>query len=515
MQLERYRIESELGRGAMAAVYKVYDTRAERFAALKLLHRKFFEDSSVRARFIQEAKTISRLRHPAIVPVLHAAQVGEDLFLVMPLMAGGSLSDRLRSGPLPADETVAVLDRIASALDYAHEQGIVHRDVKPDNILFDESGQAYLGDFGVIKLVESNLTLTGTGLIGTPAYMSPEQIQTAKNIDGRSDIYSLGVVLFEMVAGRIPYDGDSEMAVAMKHVNAPIPAVRDFVRTADPEWQPIINRAMAKMPSDRYQTGAEMAADVRALVENQRAPASAGKTAAPPPRGPVAGIIAAMAALLVLGLVVVYLLLRVDDGPSAAATTGPTVMLVEVVVTPTDQPTLPPTAAATEAPSAVPTKPAATATTAATETAEASPTGTATTGADQSTVRANANVFTRLGPGMSFPIVRALTQGQEVPVVARNREGAWYLVQLGAQELAWVSADFVTGPADGAAVPIAATIPAPPRATATTTAATPLPQPTATISAGGGDGGDGGGPVEPGATNTPFVVPTNTPFSLP
>lgn len=456
MQLERYRIEAELGRGAMAAVYKVYDTRAERYAALKLLHRKFFEDSSVRARFIQEAKTISRLRHPAIVPVLHAAQVGEDLFLVMPLMGGGSLSDRLRAGPLPLAETVAVLERIASALDYAHEQGIVHRDVKPDNILFDEPGQAYLGDFGVIKLVESNLTLTGTGLVGTPAYMSPEQIQTAKNIDGRSDIYSLGVVLFEMVAGRIPYDGDSEMAVAMKHVNAPIPAVRDFVQTADPEWQTIINRAMAKSPSDRYQTGAEMAADVRALAEGKRAPATARKASGAPSRGSVQRIVAAMAALLVLGLAVLYLLWRPDDQSPPAPTAGPTVILVEVVVTPTGQPSSAPTEAAAEAPSPRPPTTAATTTTEPTTapaTATATqPAPTESVAAGQWTVRANANVFTRDGPGMNFPVRRALNQGQEVPALARDRSGAWYLVQLGEREYAWVSADFVTGPADAAEI---------------------------------------------------------------
>lgn len=528
MQLERYRIDSEIGRGAMATVYKVFDTRAERYAALKLLHRRYFEDTAIRARFIQEAKTIAQLRHRAIIPVLHAAQVGEDLFLVMPLMEGGSLADRLQHGALSPVEILAVVERIASALDYAHEQGIVHRDVKPENILFDDSGQAYLGDFGIVKLTESHLTMTGTGLIGTPAYMSPEQIQGAKTLDGRSDTYSLGVVLFEMLSGRIPFDGDSEMAVAMKHVNDPVPDVRQYVRTVASGWQKIIDRAMAKKPEDRFQTGADMVAAIGALLDGKSAGKERKPKAATGSRSGVWPLVAMMAALLVLTGFVIFWLISSDTGtqgagtttisPTAAAGAGETegtepptsaATLVVVVITATGDGSL---AISADAPSPTPLVIVVTATaepspssTRSAPTVTPGPVESATALPSPGSIRATTNVFTREGPGMAYPVFGSLVRDEIVPVIARDRSGEWYLVRLASGRLVWVSADFVTEP-EGE-VPLAMTIPAPPSPTATPTS---IPAAATATTAGGGPGGGSDGVT---ATNTPFVIIPNTPFS--
>lgn len=309
IQIERYRIETELGRGATAAVYKAYDTTANRYVALKLMHRQFSNDTIVRTRFVEEARIIAGLNHPAIIPILHAARAGENLFLVFPLMTS-SLADRLRQGPMTIVETIGVLNRIAPALDYAHEHSLVHRDVKPANILFDEAGLAYLSDFGVIKKVGESFTMTGAGPIGTPAYMSPEQIEGKRELDSQSDIYSLGVVLFEMLSGHIPYDGDSSITVAMKHIRDPIPPLRATIKTLSPSWQEVINKAMAKRPEDRYRSGAEMLAEARDIVNRPAAPPRKFKQGAAGRVGRVPAIVAGMVVILLLAAALVFAMNR-------------------------------------------------------------------------------------------------------------------------------------------------------------------------------------------------------------
>jgi hypothetical protein len=184
----------------------------------------------------------------------------------MRYMAGGSLTERMQNGLLGDGEICRILDRIAPALDEAHARGMVHRDLKPGNILFDQFGDAYIGDFGIVKLAESSSTLTGTGVIvGTPAYMSPEQADGVDDIDGRSDLYSLGVILFEMLTGTQPYRADTPMRVLVQHMTAPVPPVQQFRTGLSPDFQRIIIRVMAKRREDRYPTATQLASDVRAV----------------------------------------------------------------------------------------------------------------------------------------------------------------------------------------------------------------------------------------------------------
>ena len=216
-KIGRYEIKAELGRGGMATVYQAYDPRFEREVAIKVLPREMLHDPQFRTRFEREAKTIAMLEHPSIVPVYDFGEEDGQPYFVMRYMTGGSLSDRLKRGPVPVAEAASLFQRLAPALDEAHIKGIVHRDLKPGNILFDQYGDPYISDFGIAKLAQSQTNVTGSAIVGTPAYMSPEQAQ-GETIDGRSDIYGMGVILFEMLSGRQPYQGDTPMSVVVKHI---------------------------------------------------------------------------------------------------------------------------------------------------------------------------------------------------------------------------------------------------------------------------------------------------------
>ena len=201
----------------MATVYEAKDPRFDRVVAVKVLPREFMHDPEFRGRFTREAKTIAALEHPAIVPVYDFGEEDGQPFLVMRLMRGGSLTEKMLAGPISIEETSQILKRIGSALDRAHSMGIVHRDMKPSNILFDEYGEAYLADFGIVQISSSTDALTVSGsLVGTPAYMSPEQVYGDKKLDGRSDIYALGVILFQMLTGTPPYSADTPARMMMK-----------------------------------------------------------------------------------------------------------------------------------------------------------------------------------------------------------------------------------------------------------------------------------------------------------
>ena len=255
----RYRLKAKLGSGAMATVYRAEDTAVLRDVAVKVLHPQFYSNPTIRQRFLREARIIAQIDHPAIVPIYDIGQTDKHLYIVMRLMEGGSLATRVAKAPLSSGEIQVVIARICSALDAAHQNGVVHRDIKPENILFDQYDQAYLADFGVVKLAESTATMTGEGVIGTPAYMSPEQVSSKTTLDGRSDFYSLGVVLFELLAGDIPYHADTAMQTAMQHVLEPIPKLTSFNARISRSWQKVIDKAMAKDRDKRYQTGTEFA----------------------------------------------------------------------------------------------------------------------------------------------------------------------------------------------------------------------------------------------------------------
>ncbi len=258
-RIGRYEIRSELGRGGMAAVYCAYDPHFEREVAVKVLPSEFLHDPGFRARFEREAKTIAALEHPAVVPVYDFGEEDGRLYLVMRLMAGGSLSSRLQGGPLPAKEVSHILARISSALDVAHAQGIIHRDLKPGNILFDQYGEAYLSDFGIARLTQAQATLTGSkAALGTPGYMSPEQIQGEK-VDARSDVYALGVIIFEMLTGERPFAAETPAMVLVKQMTEPAPHIREVKPDLPPSYDDVVARTLAKEPEDRPDTAGEVA----------------------------------------------------------------------------------------------------------------------------------------------------------------------------------------------------------------------------------------------------------------
>ena len=254
----RYEIIAELGRGGMATVFRASDPRFGREVAVKVLPAQFVEVEQFRQRFEREARTIAALEHPAIVPVYDFGEEKGQPYLVMKLMSGGSLADRLKQGPLRPDQVAEILTRIAGALDEAHKRGIVHRDLKPGNILFDGYGSAYLSDFGIVRLSESDSTLTGQHTIGTPGYMSPEQIQ-GEGLDGRSDIYALGVMVFQMLTGELPFSAPTPAMVMVKHITEPVPDVRVLNPDLPPGISQVLTQTMAKNRNDRPATAGEVA----------------------------------------------------------------------------------------------------------------------------------------------------------------------------------------------------------------------------------------------------------------
>lgn len=242
----------------MATVYRAYDPSFDREVAVKVLPREMVHNLVFRARFKRELKLIASLEHPAIVPVY---DVGEEedgrQYFVMRYMGGDSLSDWIKKGALSLQDTAVIIERLASALDYAHSKGMVHRDIKPDNVLFDETNHPYLTDFGIAKLTESAVSATGGGTMGTPAYVSPEQAQGAK-VDSRADIYGMGVMIYEMLTGQKPYDADSPMSVAVRHITEPVPDILQDRPDLPADVDTVIRTAMAKDKEDRYATAADL-----------------------------------------------------------------------------------------------------------------------------------------------------------------------------------------------------------------------------------------------------------------
>jgi serine/threonine protein kinase len=289
-QFGRYEIWAEIGRGGMATVFLAYDPFFEREVAIKVLPPELLHDPAFQARFRREAKTVASLEHPAIVPVYDFGEEQGQLFLVMRYLPGGSLADQLRKGPLSLASAARIISRLATGLDESHQRGIIHRDLKPANILFDQRGDAYLSDFGIVKLAQSNTTLTGKGVVGTPAYMSPEQARGDTNIDGRSDIYSLGSILFEMLTGQLPYEAETPTGQLIKHLTEPVPSILRRRPDLPPACEEIIARAMAKLPSARYATAGELAQAMAAVAQPETFPArpAAVKTEIAAPNRPAA-----------------------------------------------------------------------------------------------------------------------------------------------------------------------------------------------------------------------------------
>lgn len=282
----RYEIRRLLGRGGMATVYLALDPRFQREVAVKVLPRAYLNDPLFRARFEREAQTIAALEHPAIVPVHDFGDEEGRLYLVMAYMTGGSLADHLQNGAMSPRDAARVLRRIGAALDQAHRVGIVHRDLKPANILFDRYDNAYLSDFGIVKLAQATSNLTGEAVIGTPSYMSPEQARGDDDLDGRSDIYALGAILYTMLSGAVPYEAETPVGVLVKHISAPLPTLAQHAPHLAP-YDPVIQKAMAKSPRDRYATANDLVLDLDRVIGGQAALAEAAAETQDTADGPV------------------------------------------------------------------------------------------------------------------------------------------------------------------------------------------------------------------------------------
>ncbi len=310
---DRYRLERELGRGGMATVFLAQDLRHDRQVALKLLHPELAATLGPE-RFQREIRTTARLQHPHILPVHDSGETSGQLWYTMPYVEGESLRDRLRrEGQLALDDALQITREVVDALGYAHSQGIVHRDIKPENILLSR-GHALVADFGIARAVQiadaEQLTATGVA-VGTPAYMSPEQADGASSVNGRSDLYSLGCVLYEMLTGEVPYTGRTPQAVIAKRMLEPLPHVRTLRQGIPEAVEQAINRALAVTPADRFPTAAEFA---RALAQPHPGSATISSPAAQDRGGrrhvPVGLATLALGVLLGVGVLLAWLRTR-------------------------------------------------------------------------------------------------------------------------------------------------------------------------------------------------------------
>jgi serine/threonine protein kinase len=269
-QVDQYQIVRELGRGGMATVYLARQLNMNRQVAIKILPRIFLHDPQFIERFKREVQLIAELEHPHILPVYDFGEYEGIPFIVMRYLAGGSLRDLINDGLPPLDDLRRPFEQLCSALDFAHGEGIIHRDLKPSNVMLDDHGNAYLSDFGIAQILQDAGRLTGSAVIGTPAYMSPEQAE-GRPLDARSDVYALGVVLFEMVTGREPFQADTPMAMLLKQITEPMPSPRAYRPDLPDAVDRVILRATLKDPAARYPSALEFS---RALDDalNQLSP---------------------------------------------------------------------------------------------------------------------------------------------------------------------------------------------------------------------------------------------------
>jgi eukaryotic-like serine/threonine-protein kinase len=272
----RYEIEELVGSGGMSSVYRARDTVLERTVALKILHEHHSSDPEYVERFRREARAIARLNHPNIVTVIDRGEFEGRQFIVFEHVPGENLKEVVaREGPLPVPVALGLTHQIARGLAYAHEHGVVHRDVKPQNVLLDESGRPKVTDFGIARSLDPGEELTEAGtLLGTSDYISPEQA-SGQPVDTASDQYSLGVLLYELLTGEVPYQADGFMAVAMRHLRDPVPSVRAQRPNVSPRVDAIVTRAMAKRPEDRFPSIAAMMEAIDACLDGAAAPEGA------------------------------------------------------------------------------------------------------------------------------------------------------------------------------------------------------------------------------------------------
>jgi serine/threonine-protein kinase len=271
MLADRYALEELVGEGGMSRVYRARDTVLERQVAIKVLHEHFSRDPEYVERFRREARAIARLSHPNVVTVIDRGEVDGRQYIVFEHVEGETLKDVIaRQGPLPVARALSVAHQIGRALAFAHELGVVHRDVKSENVLVDREGTAKVTDFGIARTVDLDDGLTETGtVLGTSGYIAPEQA-SGERVDERTDQYSLGIVLYELLTGEVPYTGPNAMAVAMRHLRDPVPSVRAGRPDVSPRVDAVVARALAKRPRDRFPSMEAMTAALEAALAQER-----------------------------------------------------------------------------------------------------------------------------------------------------------------------------------------------------------------------------------------------------
>ncbi len=278
-----YRIIEQLGQGGMATVYKAYHAALDRYVALKVLHPAFYEDRTFTARFQREARVVAKLEHPSIVPVYDFAEHENRPYLVMKYIQGETLKARLSRGPLEAGEITLVVDAVGSALAYAHRQGILHRDIKPSNVLISNDEGMYLADFGLARIAQAGeSTLSSDSIMGTPQYISPEQARGDKDLDAGTDIYSFGVMLYEMVVGQVPFNADTPFSIIHDHIYTPMPLPRSINKDVPESVERVLLKALAKERADRYEDVRSMVGAFKAAWETVSVPMQDTELTLPP-----------------------------------------------------------------------------------------------------------------------------------------------------------------------------------------------------------------------------------------
>ncbi|MCP4420208.1 MAG: serine/threonine protein kinase [Chloroflexi bacterium] len=264
-----YHIEEKLGQGGMATVYKGYHSRLDRHVAIKVLHTVFKDDDSFLRRFTREAQVVARLEHSNIVPIYDFAEHDGFPYLVMRYVAGETLKDRLNKGALSRNELIRVASGIAAGLDYAHKQGVLHRDIKPSNILLTQGGGVYIADFGLARITQAGeSTLSQDMIMGTPQYISPEQAKGNGELDGRTDIYSFGIILYEMVAGQVPFYSDTGYSVIHSQIFDPPPLPSSLNDKISPAIEMVLLKVLSKEPTERYVTAGEFMAAFKQAAQD-------------------------------------------------------------------------------------------------------------------------------------------------------------------------------------------------------------------------------------------------------
>jgi eukaryotic-like serine/threonine-protein kinase len=330
---DRYEVEELVGAGGMSSVYRAHDRLLDRKVALKVMHQHYGEDPEYVERFRREARSVAALSHPNVVTVIDRGEHEGRQFIVFEYVDGENLKQLIqRRGPAPVATALELAKQIAQALSFAHQQGLVHRDVKPQNVLLNGDGAAKVTDFGIARSIDVKHGVTQTGtVLGTSDYIAPEQAQ-GQSVDAQTDVYSLGVVLYELLTGEVPFPGESFVAVAMRHINEPPPPVRDKRPDVPPRVEAAVQRAMAKDPADRFASMGEFSAELDAcLAELRGSETVVTRPVGAPRRGRRRSsawpVVIALLVVIAIGAVVGYLLLRHHSGsPSSGTHTPPSTL---------------------------------------------------------------------------------------------------------------------------------------------------------------------------------------------